>query len=55
MKKVGIIFLLCVGIGGIAYYFTEFEKHHDELTLYGNVEIRQVMLVSFFLQAVQCF
>ncbi|MCR5224719.1 MAG: efflux RND transporter periplasmic adaptor subunit [Alphaproteobacteria bacterium] len=44
MKKVGIIFLLCVGIGGIAYYFTEFEKQHDELTLYGNVEIRQVML-----------
>jgi len=46
MKRVGIAVFICVAIGGIAYYVANSDKNANELTLYGNVEIRQVT-VSF--------
>lgn len=44
MKKVAIIILSGVFICGAGYYLTKSDKSTDELTLYGNVEIRQVTL-----------
>lgn len=42
-KKIILILLLLILAGsGAAYYFLKPEKNPDELTLYGNIEIRQV-------------
>lgn len=44
-KKLLIILALCVAIaGGIYYYFFRATPNASELTLYGNVEVRQVDL-----------
>ncbi|MDR1385642.1 MAG: efflux RND transporter periplasmic adaptor subunit [Planctomycetaceae bacterium] len=48
MKKVVLIFVLAIGVGGycfLRYHFAEkFLEEQDVMTLYGNVEIRRVHL-----------
>ncbi len=44
MKKIGIIVAVLAILGGIVFYFTSSSINLNELTLYGNVEIRQVTL-----------
>lgn len=43
-KKILILIILIVAIYGIYSYFHSHKKNPDELTLYGNIEIRQVDL-----------
>ena len=44
MKKVLILLLVLILCGATAFYFLNNKKDTDELTLYGNIEIRQVDL-----------
>lgn len=44
MKKVLILLLVLILCGATAFYFLNNKKDADELTLYGNIEIRQVDL-----------
>lgn len=44
LKKVGIIVAVLAFLGGVVYYFVTENTPTDELTLYGNIEIRQVMV-----------
>lgn len=43
-KKILVIVLLIAIISGTVYFLTREKKNTDELTLYGNIEIRQVDL-----------
>ncbi len=43
-KKIIIVVLLFLIISGVAYFFTHKKQNLEELTLYGNIEIRQVDL-----------
>lgn len=43
-KKVAVILLLIAIISGVVYFLTKEKKNPDVLTLYGNIEIRQVDL-----------
>lgn len=43
-KKIIILILLLAVIGAVAYFSTREKKNPDELTLFGNIEIRQVDL-----------
>lgn len=43
-KKIAIILLLILIIAGIIYFLTHKKENPNELTLYGNIEIRQVDL-----------
>lgn len=43
-KKILALVLLIAIIGGAVYFLTREKKNPDELTLYGNIEIRQVDL-----------
>lgn len=44
MKKIIAIILLLVLIGATVFIFTRKKENTNELTLYGNIEIRQVDL-----------
>ena len=44
MKKIITSILFGAFLGGTGYYFVKSDKNTDKLTLYGNVEIRQVTL-----------
>ena len=41
-KKLAVIVLLLVIIGTCIYFLTRKKENPNELTLYGNIEIRQV-------------
>lgn len=43
-KKIAILLLILAIIGAGVYFLTRQKPNPDELTLYGNIEIRQVDL-----------
>ena len=42
VKKISVIVAVVALVGGVGYYFVDTDESANELTLYGNIEIRQV-------------